>query len=61
MSKVKAEIGMRVTVPKYNYNGRKNGQMKGTIINMKNSYALIELDSGYKENFFFKDLKYTKE
>lgn len=61
MSKIKAEVGMRVFVPKYNYNGRRNGQMKGTIINMKDNYALIKLDTGYKENFYFNDLKYAKE
>lgn len=61
MSKVKAEIGMRVFVPKYNYNGRQNGKMKGTILNIEDRYALIKLDSGYKENFYFKDLKYIKE
>lgn len=61
MSKIKAEIGMKVFVPKYNYNGRRNGRMKGTILEMKDKYALIELEKGYKENFFFSDLKYAKE
>ena len=41
MSKIKAEVGMRVLVPKYNYNGRRNGQMKGTIINMKNNCLFL--------------------
>lgn len=61
MGKIKAEIGMKVFVPKYNYNGRRNGQIKGTIISMNNNYALIELESGYKESFFFSDLTYAKE
>ena len=61
MGKVKVEVGMRVFVPKYNYNGRRNGKMKGTILNIEDRYALIQLDSGYKENFYFKDLKYAKE
>lgn len=61
MSKVKAEVGMKVTVPKYNYNGRQSGKMKGTIIKIDKRYALVELDIGYKENFYYNDLHYTKE
>ena len=61
MSKVKAEKGMRVFVPKYNYNGRQNGRMKGTILETNNYYALIKLDTGYKENFYYNDLTYIKE
>ena len=60
MNKIKPEIGMKVIVPKFNYYNRKE-DAQGTIIGIKNNYALVELDAGYKENFYFKDLKYTKE
>lgn len=61
MNKVKLEKGLRVTVPKYNYNGRKSGKMRGTVIGIKGRYVLIQLDIGYKENFYFSDLHYIKE
>lgn len=61
MSKIKAEIGMKVTVPKHNYNGRKCGRMKGIIVRINKKYALVKLDIGYKENFYYNDLHYVKE
>ena len=61
MNKIKAEIGMKVTVPKYNYNDKQSGKMKGTIIKVNKGYALVALDIGYKENFYYNDLHYIKE
>lgn len=52
MGKLKAEIGMKV---KTNKKG-----MIGTIIKLHKNYALILLDIGYKEVFYYKDLLYIK-
>ena len=55
MERKKPEIGMKVRT-------NKKG-MTGTIlkINEGKKYALIALDVGYKESFFYKDLRYLKE
>lgn len=53
MEKKKPKIGMKV---KSNNKGK-----IGTIIKLNKTYALVALDIGYKENFYYTDLKYIKE
>lgn len=53
IKKVKPEIGMKVRT-------NKKG-MIGTIIRLSKNYALIALDIGYRETFYYKDLRYIKE
>lgn len=62
MEKIKANIGMRVCVPKYNhYKNKIISKSKGTIINIQKGHATVRLDKGYNETFFMKDLRYIKE
>lgn len=53
MEKKKPQIGMKVRT-------NKKG-MIGTIVKLNKNYALIALDIGYKESFYYKDLRYIKE
>lgn len=61
MGKVKIEKGMRVSIPKYNYHGKLMSKSKGTVLNIYNNYAVIMLDTGYKESFYFRELRYLKK
>lgn len=53
MERKKPKIGMKVRT-------NKKG-MTGTIIRIAKNYALIALDVGYNETFYYKDLKYIKD
>lgn len=61
MDRVKIEKGMRVSIPKYNYHGKLVGKSKGTVMNVEKTYAVVKLDAGYRESFYFRQLRYLKE